>query len=101
MSIKGSIFKVYIEDETGRVLEVENCMSTEISVEYSGSIARTTIRLDAVGETVWHSRNDFFDLIRSKKHSPEWKCDHCSRINNRAEEVCKSCGAPRSFIYGV
>ena len=95
----GKAYKVYIEDQSGRVMEVPAISARiDFQFEYSG-IPRTHIELEAIGEAVWTDRTDWKKSVDNRKLAPEWKCDHCGRPNNRERETCTGCGAPRSFIY--
>ena len=99
--IVGNRFKVYIEDQQGRVMEVPAiAASVSMNMEY-GDFIRTRIELDAIGDVTWTSTDNWRGSIREKSIAPEWKCDYCGRPNQRKDEICKSCGAVRSFIYGV
>jgi rubrerythrin len=95
----GKQYKVYIEDQSGRVMEGPAVSARiDYQFEYSG-IQRTHIEFEAIGEVTWTDRTDWKNSVDNRKRAPEWKCDHCGRPNKRANEICTSCGAPRSFIY--
>jgi len=99
--ILGNRFKVYIEDQRGRVMEVPT-LAASITMESGyGDLVKTRIELEAIGEVKWTNADTWRGSIREISAAPEWKCNYCNRPNQRKDEVCKSCGAARSFIYGV
>lgn len=111
----GNRYKVYIEDANGNVVEVpaiaasltvqsETIDTTEFGQPFrtlAGGQMRTRIELEADGAPTWIVADEWRNGLRNRLAAPEWKCDYCGRPNARERETCKSCGAVRSFIYGV
>lgn len=96
MTKVGNTYRVYIEDSDGNLVEVTGIMrSMELSNDYY-SLPVLTLSLSATQEIL---TTQYQDVIE-RKHTTEWQCTYCQRVNQRADEVCKSCGAVRSIIYG-
>ena len=93
-------FKVYLEKNDGTVLAAPVSVA-EISItsSFDGDV-QTEIRLVSHEAVEWMYGKDLFNLeVPQTNH--EWKCTWCGRVNQRKDEVCKSCGGSRSFLYGV
>ena len=57
------------------------------------------IHLVGIGEMTT-SYQETVDTLRELRSAMEWSCVYCGRPNQRIDEICKSCGAVRWFLYG-
>lgn len=85
--------KVYIETPGGTISEITGYVQS-ISVTCGYGPTRTDISI--LGHSIITDRNE----ITARRQAPEWKCDHCGRVNKMERTTCDGCGAGRSFIYG-
>ena len=90
----GDRMKLFMETAEGDVAEITGMVtSMSVSLGYDSGL-RTELTI--VGVPEWTSGVS----ITARRHAPEWKCDHCGRVNKMARTTCEGCGASRSFIYG-
>lgn len=94
----GEKYKVYIETNLGQVLELD---TLSVQMDVNGSFyepVTSELRLKVLGVPNWQSSKVFRENKNDHTEN-EWKCTWCGRINNRRDEVCKSCSGTRSILY--
>ncbi len=88
--------KVWIERPSGEGGEITGVVvGISFTSEY-GTRGMTKTELEIIGDAKWLNG----ESISARRHAPEWKCDHCGRVNKMERTTCEGCGASRSFIYG-
>lgn len=93
-------YKVYIEKNDGTVLTMPvSVQSISVNSGFDGRF-ESEIILRGVGNPVWSMGSNVLSENTSMTDE-EWKCTWCGRPNRREDEVCKSCGGARSFLYGA
>jgi hypothetical protein len=105
MSVFGmmdGVAKLTLEFPDGRVYEMD-AIATDINyscdVLFDGVRGREEVEIICRGAGAMISRNEYVEEIKAKRVSSEWECSFCHRPNQRSDEICKSCGAVRPFIY--
>lgn len=93
-------YKVYLEKNDGTVLAAPVRVEyISMSSDFDGT-HKTEIGLVADGPVNWMLGKEF-TAKEVEQTKEEWLCTWCGRPNGRADEVCKSCGGSRSFLYGI
>ena len=104
--------KVIIETPDGKILEstaymVSVTQQQELieGFDYGGArnyipgMSTIDIELKVVS-LQWTDLVDWKRSVHERSSTHEWRCSYCHRPNQRRDEICKSCGAVRSFVYG-
>jgi hypothetical protein len=94
----GNQYRAYLESPDGSIIEMDAVVwDVSYHMPMDGML-QYEINLRGIGEP--HTRKEMLDRIEVERTSEEWRCPGCARPNKRADEMCKSCGRMRSFLYG-
>ncbi len=90
--------KLYVVQPDGMVYDIGGYM---VSLEISTTIGHhNTVSLEIVDADVsMLLGKEIAANVKAQRSTAEWRCPFCGRPNQRADEVCKSCGGVRPFLY--